>query len=316
MHFNNKFIFWGTGPMAESMFINLYKNNLIPKYLITKPDAKYGRKQIITSPTIKTLADTKNIKVLQPNNIKEEVFAKKNKNYNSEFDKAINDPDIKFHIVASYGKIIPKYILDLLNKNNLSVPMINIHPSNLPDLRGPSPIQYALLRGDKNITISIIKMDEEMDHGDIILREILTINHKDCFDDILKKVGENASKMIVENINDYINGNIKTTQQNHQDATFCKFINKEQGDISDLIFDIDKNITNIKLLEIKNKWRAFNSWPGIYFFINDINKPNNVRVKITSFDLEENSIELCIKKVIIEGKKEISFTDFIKKYKK
>lgn len=361
------FAFWGTGPLAESTIYALYKNGLIPKYIITKPDTKIGREQILTAPMIKTWGLSKNIKVIQPTSLKIDDninLSKSNNNIkteenittieqdiisdNQEFKNFINDNEIDFHILASYGKILPAYIFE-------KAKIINVHPSDLPDLRGPSPLQSALLRGDKKITITLMEMDKEMDHGNIIIKNNINIEEGDTLETLLRKSGNLAGQTLCEILDFYLSGNIRTTVQDHNKATFCKFINKEDGDITNIIVkdtkyhtidntnqyteEIDLNINTDKLEKIKNMYRALTPWPGIFFFINSNNTKNNlenikdnliiqntdtitkednikkIRIKITDFDLTGQDIVSCIKKVIPEGKKEIDFEKFLQNYK-
>lgn len=293
---NLKIIFFGTGPLAESALYSLYKNNIIPKYVVTKPDSLVGRKQLLTPPYIKTWCESKidngvDIDVLQPDKLK---------------DLPSDSPllqDYDLAIVASYGKIIPE--------NILSVPkygFLNIHPSDLPKYRGPSPIESALLAGEKEIVVSLMKLDSEMDHGPILLKKSFEVESLDTAGSIERKSGAMGGEMIIEILEHYIEGNLKPVEQDHSAATYCKFIDKSQAEIK-LKDDLE---------QIKNKWRAFYPWPGLFFFIDHEVKGEvkNIRVKISDFDLLSDSLDTAIKKVIPEGKSEMTFEDFKRGYLK
>lgn len=304
-----KFVFWGTGPLAESTIYSMYKNGILPKYIITKPDSKVGRKQEIISPIIKTWGESKNIKVLQPISLKKEEIE------NNGLKEILQDQDIDFYLVASYGKILPNYFFeDIKNREGKNIPIINVHPSDLPDLRGPSPVQYALMRGDENITVTIMEMDKMMDHGNVIIKNKFFIDKKDTLDNVLRKAGNIAGDMIMGVIDLYLSGNINTKEQNHDLATFTKFIEKETGDITSIIIKdalINLNIDNKDLLEIKNRWRGLHPWPGLYFIVKDKNQEDK-RIKITQINIDGNNLENTIEKIIPEGKKEISFVEYLK----
>lgn len=285
-----KIIFWGTGPLAESALYSLYKNGIIPKYVVTKPDSLIGRKQILTPPQIKNWVLSKkenglDIKILQPEKLKD-----------LENDSPLLQ-DYDLAIVASYGKIIPD--------NLLSIPkygFLNIHPSDLPRYRGPSPIESTLLASEKEIIVSLMKLDKEMDSGPILLKKPIIIDILDNANTLEYKAGSLGGEMTFEVLEHYINGNLKPVEQNHNLATYCKFIEKSNGEIN-----LEDEINSIK-----NKWRAFYPWPGIFFFVKHNNK--DIRVKISDFDLTADTIENAIKKVIPEGKSEMTFEDFKRGY--
>ena len=278
---NIKYAFWGTGPLAESVLYSLYKNNLTPALVITKPDSKIGRKQEIISPQIKTWCDLKGIKVYQPESLKD----------NTELIDLLKSFDMS--IVASYGKIIPEEILDI---HRLGI--LNVHPSTLPLYRGPSPIESQLLTGTKEIGLTIIKMDEEMDHGPILLQNKLSITERDNSHTVEIKAGQLGGEMLSQIFESYTGGNLLSKEQKHEEATFCKFVKTSDGEIK-----LTDNIENIK-----NKFRAYTPWPGI-FFMHKHNE-NEIRVKISDLDIDAKEIDLLIKKVIPQGKKEMTFESF------
>jgi methionyl-tRNA formyltransferase len=243
----------------------------------------------LTPPFIKSWCESKGIKVLQPITLKENI-------------DIVNDDlielkeilkSVEVAIVASYGKILPADILNLPSKG-----FLNIHPSNLPKFRGPSPIESVLLTGANEITITLMKLDTGMDTGDILVQGILDINLEDTALTLKHKCGNYGATLIVNCLDAYINGNIKLIKQNDDEATICKFIKKEDGEV--------KLIDNLN--EIKNKYRAYYPWPGIFFF-HDLDG-KIIRVKISSIKLNSNNLDDLIEKVIPEGKKEMSWNDF------
>jgi methionyl-tRNA formyltransferase len=304
-----KYAFWGTGPLAESAIYAMANSEHCDKfsleYIFTKPDAEIGREKTLTAPMIKKWGESKGVKVIQPSRLKP-----------SSEDLDINNPDNKIDgynllkailsdmdvcIVASYGKIVPKELLDLPKYG-----FVNIHPSDLPNFRGPSPIESQLLSNYKELVISIMKLDAGMDSGEIIIKNKIQIHELDTVQTLEIKAGQIGGELVSHILLDYIGGNIKLQKQDDTQKTICKFVKKEDGEI--------KLADNLQ--EIKNKWRAYYGWPGIFFFLkhNTHGIEKHIRVKISAFNLKENSLEKCIERVIPEGKKEISFEDFKRGY--
>lgn len=187
-------------------------------------------------------------------------------------------------VVASYGKI--------LTNNELNTPKygcINIHPSLLPKYRGPSPVQTAILNGDKVSGITVIKMDEEIDHGPIIYQESLELSESDNFDILSKKMFLRSAKILPKIIEDFISGKIKLRLQNHAIATYCNRLTRHSG-----YFDINNPPSGEKLDRII---RAYYPWPGVW---------TRWSGKIVKF-LPGGLLQM-------EGKKPISFKDFLNGY--
>jgi len=196
-------------------------------------------------------------------------------------------------IVASYGKIIPKSILDIPKFGAL-----NVHPSLLPKFRGPSPIQSFILSGEKKTGVTIMLMDEQVDHGPILAKQELEfskINAKE----LEEKLAELGGQMLVDTIPKWINGEIKAEKQDHSQATFTKKINKEEGFV-----DLEKDNPEL----IYKKFIAFQPWPGIYYFA----QKNNQKTRVIITDMEFKNGRLLIKKVKPEGKNEMDYGKFIK----
>lgn len=192
----------------------------------------------------------------------------------------LNEADLG--VVAAYGRI--------LKKDELVIPkfgFINVHPSLLPKYRGSSPIQSAILNGDGVSGITIIKMDEEMDHGPIIYQERLDLSGNDNFDTLSNKMFLRASEILPKIIEDFVSGTIKPKEQNHSNATFCKVLKKEDG-----YFDI-----NNPPEDLERKIRAYYPWPSAW------TRWNNKIVKFLPGGFMQ-----------MEGKKAISKLDFLNGY--
>ncbi len=233
-----KIIFFGTPKFAKIILQKLIEqNNLKICAVVTAPDKLVGRKQILTPPAVKVIAQENNIPILQPEKLDNNLIIKLKK----------YDPDL--HIIASYGKIIPQAILDLPKYGNL-----NVHPSLLPKYRGASPIQSVLLNGEQETGVTLILMDEKMDHGPILTFSKLPVAKDIKFLELHNKLAKLGAELLVKAIPDYISGKIKPIEQKHNNATFCKIIKKTDGKIDWLK----------PAKQIYNQWRAFCEWPGVY----------------------------------------------------
>jgi methionyl-tRNA formyltransferase len=232
-----KIVFFGTPKFAEIVLQKLIEQENFDVIAdVCASDKPVGRKKVLTSPPVKLLAKKNNISILQPEKL------------NAEFINKLASFEIDVIITCAYGKIIPKEILDLPKKGAL-----NIHPSLLPKYRGPSPIQSALLNGDLETGVTIMEMDEEMDHGLIISKKQLTINKDWKFKELHDKLADLSAELLIKVLPKYIAGEIKPVEQEHVKATYCKIIKKSDGEI-----DFNKSAQ-----DIYNMWRAFEEWPKI-----------------------------------------------------
>lgn len=191
-------------------------------------------------------------------------------------------------IVASYGKIIPKEILEIPKYGCLGV-----HPSLLPKYRGPSPIQTTILNGDKETGVTIFLMDEEMDQGKIISNSKFLISKKFTYPKLSQKLAELGAKLLVETIPKWVKGEIKTKPQDESKAFYTKILKREDGKI-----DWSKPAQ-----EIERQIRAFYPWPGSFTFW------KNKRIKILEAEVSKNN-KLIIKKLQPEGKKAMTLEEF------
>ena len=152
-------------------------------------------------------------------------------------------------IVVAFGEILPQWLLD-----NFPLGIVNIHPSLLPKYRGPSPIQAAILNQDKETGVTLIKLDDKMDHGPIIAQEIVSLRGDEstsAFHDHLAQIG---ASMLIKYLPDYITGKIKLKPQDDNLATYTKKLSKADGQI-----DWKKSSQ-----EIEARIRAMNPWPGAW----------------------------------------------------
>lgn len=278
---NLRFSFFGTSEFSVIVLEELAKAGLKPKLVITPPDSPQGRKLLLTPPPAKVWAEQNNIPVYQPVSLKsEEVYNFLSKN---EFD---------VFIVVVYGKLIPNNILDIPKYKTL-----NIHPSLLPKLRGPSPIKTAILN-ETETGVTIIVLDQEMDHGPIVVQKKLIPNvwPKGVIE-LDKELAILGAELLIKTLPDYINGKIVPQEQNHQLATFTKKVEKEDAFLN-LSDSVEVNLRKVK---------AYEDWPRAYFFYEK--NGNKIRMIVTDAKIEDG--EFVIKKVIPEGKREMNYEDFL-----
>ena len=252
-----KIIFFGTSDFAAPVLEALVKANYDVMAVITVPDKPVGRKQILTHPPIKLAAQKLGLNVLQPEKLKG----------NKEFLNTLNTKylihDTALGVVAAYGKLIPPEIFNLPKHGTL-----NIHPSLLPKYRGPSPIQIAILNGDTETGITIMKVDEEMDHGNLVSSCQLLVSSQDNYEILSKKMAELGAELLIKILPDYLAGKIKLQPQDHAQATFTKKFTADDGEIK----------PDDTPEQAYNKIRALNPEPGTYFWINKNNKKTRLKI--------------------------------------
>ncbi|MDO8529448.1 MAG: methionyl-tRNA formyltransferase, partial [bacterium] len=301
-------IFMGTSDFAKEILKSLIDDEYAIKAVFTQPDKKAGRKREIKPNLIKDFSKLNNIPTFQPDKL------------NSEAISIIKKIAPDLIIVAAYGKIIPKAILEIPKFK-----CINVHPSLLPKFRGPSPIQNAILAGEKETGITIILMDEKVDHGAILAQEKIAISPEDTTETLTQKMISKSSDLLLQTIPRWIQGEIKEQKQDDSLAAYCKLIEREDGKIS----------WNEEARTIYNKHRAFQPWPGIFCFMEIKGKTTRIKLnKITVAEIEsetkhcigevfrqDNRIAvrtakeaIIIEEIQIEGKKSIGINEFIKGY--
>jgi len=294
------------------------KNLIEVKLVVTQPDKPVGKKQIITKSPVKIVAERFGI----------DVYDSNKPNSQSLLDR-LKTVDIA--LLYSLFAIITKKMLALPKMG-----FWNTHPSLLPKYRGALPIAMPLILGDQETGVTLIKLDEKVDHGPIIAQKKLTVNPTDKKPDLEIKLTDLAfgifKKKIIELTSLRVN-ELKTISQNHSNATYThqlkkddgfipfstlkKAVSKEQLTIDDnpkILKDYyQKNNLTVKPCSnetIYNLFRGLFPWPGIWTVINI--KGTEKRLKITDMDFSNG--KLTIKKVQLEGKKEVDFETFNKAY--
>lgn len=276
------FAFFGTPSIASETLEILANNGYVPSIIVTSPDKPAGRGLQITPTPVSVWALKNNIPCLKPEKI------------NQDFINELKKLNIDLFIVVAYGKILPEALI-----NTPKLGTINIHYSLLPKWRGASPLEASLLNGDNVTGVSIQQMSFKLDSGPIIGLKEITIDEKIAKEELRDKLIKLGGDLLCEIIPKIIDKSITPVIQDESIATYCTKINKEDGKI---------DIINGNPKENYNKYRAFYGWPGVYFFREMHDK--TIRVKIKEAVYEDN--QFIIKRVTPEGKKEISYEDFLR----
>lgn len=267
------YIFFGTPDIAAETLQELFVAGYIPQVVITGPDRPVGRGMHMTPPPVKVWADDHGIRVLQPEKIDITFVEMLQREY----------PDNELYIVVAYGKILPESLIHIPKYGTL-----NIHYSLLPRFRGASPVESAILAGDLVTGVTIQSMVYELDAGDIIARAETDIDPDETTPQLRSRLSTIGSSLLIETLHELPDHLANKTPQNPEGVTRCGKIKKTDGEVK----------RNDDSEEMYRKWRAYQPWPGIYYF-----DENNKRVKITEMK-RINGIPK-ISKIIPEGGKEI-----------
>ena len=283
---NIKLGFFGTPHLSVWVLNELESQGILPSLVITNPDTPQGRKMLLTPTPVAVWTETRNIPVLKLASLKD-----------PDVESQLRASGCELFIVAAYGKLIPQNILDIPKYKTL-----NTHPSLLPLLRGASPVRSAILEDMNPTGVTIMELTAGMDEGPLLVQEEVEIPtvawpiRGNELDEILFKKG---GKMLAEILPKWKDGTCVPYEQDHTRATYCTKITKEMGEL-DLTAYPYQNLLKI---------RAFDGWPGTYFFV----EKNSEKIRVKVIDAEIGSDgSLTILRIIPEGKKEMDYRDFIK----
>ncbi|MCA9374483.1 methionyl-tRNA formyltransferase [Candidatus Peregrinibacteria bacterium] len=298
-----KVVFMGTPELAVKPLQALI---LHPDFeviaVVTQEDKKVGRKQILTPPPVKVAAEEHNIPVLQPPTLKN----------NEEFQETMEKLAPDFFVVVAYGQILPAEILEIPNEKP-----INIHFSLLPQYRGASPIESAFLANDQETGITFIEMTEKMDAGPILHLERVDISKEDNAETMREKLSTMSGQLVPTVLQDILDGVATPIQQDESHASYCHKISKEDGMI---------NLQTMTAQEIHNRVRAYIPWPSCFLSLGDkklklieidveesnATQPGKVIDKEEGIAIETKAGLIILKKVQLQGKREMDIQDFLR----
>ncbi len=269
-----KFAFFGTSHIAVYVLEALAHAELLPTLVVTLPPLSRGRR-LETQPTaVEEWARAHSIPVVHDW---------------QEFESGTWD----VAIVVDYGKLLPKKLLDIPRSG-----FLNVHPSLLPRLRGPSPMRSAILHDEREVGVTIMRVDVEMDHGPIVAQKKISLLEWPIKNSELEALLVPAGgALLAQILPHYVMDEIEAREQNHDLATFSEKFEKEDGFL-DLKGDAYKNLLKI---------RAFEGWPGTFAFFERGGK--KIRVHILKAHLERGKLILDVVKP--EGKREMPYADFL-----
>lgn len=266
----NNFVFFGSPVFAAAVLAKLIEAGFAPQAVVCNPDRPFGRKKIITPPAVKQSLATSHwpLEIIQPEKLAEIK------------DKLIDlKPD--FFIVAAYGKILKKEILDIPRLGT-----IGVHPSLLPRHRGPSPIQQTILDGDMETGVSLFMIDEKVDNGPVIATGHWPLVNSEKYEELENKLANLGANLLIKTLPRFVNNEIKPVPQEETKATYTKKFTTEDGFV-----DLEKDGPVL----IERKIRALNPDPGVWTML------DGKRTKLLEAKIKDG--QLVLKKIQIEGKK-------------
>lgn len=318
---NTKVVFFGTP------YYSVYVLDKLSRYLkksdskivavVTRPPKPVGRDKFVTYSDVDKWAYDRKIKIIRD-------------------PASVVDIEADIGVIASYGKIITKNVIDHFSKG-----IINVHPSILPLFRGASPVQSAIATGIEETGVSFFMLDSEMDHGPILSKFEESILPDDTTQTLRDRLFERSAEVLPKLMEAYLAGKVTPKAQNHDLATFTTVIKKDDGfvpfenllaatigkDTKDKmkVRFIDEFEEEVTPANIYNLYRALNPWPGIWTFVKIGGKKEEKRLKIVKTHLEsiepDNQVtnkptnHLVIDEVQLEGKNPVSWKQFVEGYK-
>jgi methionyl-tRNA formyltransferase len=322
------FIFLGSSLLSVGALEALERQDMLPRVIVTSLDKPQGRKLEMQESVVAKWVRELNIR--RERNLEEEVVLLKLDKFKpslEKFKEIIKEEEIAFALVASFGKILPESFLQIFPYG-----VLNIHPSDLPKYRGPSPIEAQILDGLEKITISIMQMTKEMDTGNVWYKESYPLNltREDLDIDVLEHyIGYAGGFTFGKVINKILEEEIKSAKQDETQATYTRKYEKKDGNMNSLmqtiytleakLHKINTGIENQKKLEserLEAWWKlyrsyvAFTPWPGIYFdYINPKTK-QSLKIKISKMKIDQVTNLPIITHLTPEGKKLQTLADF------
>ncbi len=274
-----KLVFFGSSPRSLPALQKLQKLAEIKILsIVTRVDKPVGRKRILTETVPARFAKENNIPVIKLENLSTDSSS-----------KMIRDlkPDIL--LVFDYGLMIPQKIINVAPLGGL-----NVHFSLLPKLRGAAPLPWAILNGDASTGITILKLAEKLDCGDIVYQKVVPISSHDSTQTLSLEFSIMSADILAQVLPKYCKGQLKLTKQNDSQATFAPKLKKDDG----------KVLPSYSAIRVDRMVRALNPWPGVYTIVNHHSK--KIRMKILKSHLANGKIVMDL--IQFEGKKPQAFT--------
>lgn len=297
-----RIVYMGTPDIASVILKYLIKSRHEIIAVVSQPDKPKGRGGKVLNTPVKEVALEAGITVYQPNTLKDD-----------EFFKLLSDLNPDIIVVAAYGKILPKRILDLPKYG-----CINVHASILPKYRGAAPIQWAVINGEEKTGITIMHMDVGLDTGDMIMKREVVIDKKETAGSLHDKLAICGGELLMEALDLIEEGKATREVQKEEESTYASMLTKELGHI-----DFSKSA-----IEIERLIRGLNPWPSAYGYLDgktlkiwdaDLIQEAQKGVPGEIIDITKDAILvmtgegiLAIKELQLEGKKRMTSDAFLR----
>jgi methionyl-tRNA formyltransferase len=232
-----RIIFFGTPQFAVPSLQALLDDDYNVAAVVTAPDRPAGRGQLVRQSPVAELAAERQLLVLQPKRLRE-----------PEIVSTLRGLGAAVGVLVAYGQLVPPAAIELFAHG-----IVNVHPSLLPRHRGSSPIQGALLAGDSTTGVSLMLLDDQMDHGPILAQEAYPVAPEDTTATLLGPLADLGAGLLVRTLPHYIAGDVRPQPQDHEIATYTRIVTVADG-IVDWSLPAD---------ELVRRWRAYQPWPGL-----------------------------------------------------
>ncbi len=250
-----KVVYFGAGKFAVRPLAKLLEPGVADvAAVVTQPDRPAGRAGLLKRSPVAELAADRKLKLLQPKTFKD-----------PDLERQLRELAPDAFIVASYGKILPAHYLNIPRLGSW-----NLHGSLLPKFRGASPIQWAILAGDKNTGVSLTLMDEDLDHGPVLAEAETAIGSGDTFGSLEERLSISAAQLLADNL-PRITAGERGEPQDHANATFTRVLDRDDGFI---------NWQDETAAQVERKLRAFDPWPGAFALWK--HKDKQLRIKVNA----------------------------------
>lgn len=252
-------IFMGTPDFSVGTLESLIQAGHEIVLVVTQPDKPKGRGRAMQCPPVKEAALSHGLEVYQPKRVRE-----------PECVERLREKEADIIVVVAFGQILPKEILEMPKYG-----CVNVHASLLPKYRGASPIQWAVINGEKVTGVTTMRMDEGLDTGDMILKEEVVLSKDETGGSLFERLAQTGAELCVRTLEEIEKGTAVYTPQNHSQATHTTIIKKQLGEI-----DWSKSARELECLI-----RGLNPWPSAYTNL------DGKTLKIWSADVRESEME-------------------------
>jgi methionyl-tRNA formyltransferase len=230
--------YFGTPEFAVPTLERLLASRHDVVLVVSKPDRPVGRRQEMSSPPVVDLARQHEIAVRQPKNLK-----------TTEIDDLLRELEVQAAVVVAYGKLIPARLIDVPEQG-----FVNLHPSLLPRHRGPSPIQWALVCGDRSTGVTTMKIDEGMDTGAVFLQERVPIDPRETAEMLAPRLADLGARLVVTTLDRLEEGSLKARPQPRDGANITPMLRRNFAKVD----------WSMPARQLVNRLRGFTPWPGLY----------------------------------------------------